>query len=148
MIRRILHLYWRFARGLTLGVRGGVLDPERGVLLVRHSYAPGWHLPGGGVEPDETLLDALARELAEEGNVRLKGEPRLHGIFYNPSASRRDHVAIFVVREFTWDGPPRPSAEIREARFFPLDQLPEHATAGTRRRLDEILHGAPATSRW
>ena len=148
MIRRILHLYWRFARGLTLGVRGMVFDRAGQVLLVRHSYAAGWHFPGGGVEPGETLLGALARELLEEGNVRLTGKPRLHGIFYNPGASQRDHVAIFVVREFAWDGPPRPSAEIREARFFPLDQLPEDATAGTRRRLEEILRDAPKGERW
>lgn len=148
MIRRILHLYWRFARGLTLGVRGVVLDAGRGVLLVRHSYARGWHFPGGGVEPGETLLDALARELLEEGNVRLTDEPVLHGIFYNPSASKRDHVSIYVVRQFDWLGPTKPTAEIREARFFPLDRLPEDATAGTRRRLKEILYSAPLASRW
>jgi ADP-ribose pyrophosphatase YjhB (NUDIX family) len=148
MIRRILHLYWRFARGLTLGVRGVVLDAERGVLLVRHSYAPGWQLPGGGVEPGETLLDALARELLEEGNVRLLDEPQLHAIFYNPGASSRDHVAIYVVRRFDWLGPVKPGAEIREARFFPLERLPEGATAGTMRRLDEIVRGAPPGARW
>jgi 8-oxo-dGTP pyrophosphatase MutT (NUDIX family) len=148
MIRRLLHFYWRFARGLTLGVRGVVLDPGRGVLLVRHSYAPGWHFPGGGVEPGETLLDALARELLEEGNVRLKGEPALHGIFYNPSASKRDHVALFVVREFEWGGPPKPTAEIRESRFFPLAALPEDTTAGTHSRLDEILRAAAKSEQW
>ncbi len=148
MLRRILHTYWRFSRGLTLGVRGVVLDPERGVLLVRHSYARGWHFPGGGVEPGETLADALARELLEEGNVRLKAQPALHGIFYNPSASVRDHVALFIVREFEWGGPPRPTAEIRESRFFPLAVLPEDTTAGTHRRLEEILRGVRKDSRW
>ena len=148
MIRRILHLYWRVSRGLTLGVRAVVLDQKRQVLLVRHTYTPGWHFPGGGVEAGETMLEALARELLEEGNVRLLAEPALHGLFHNPGGSGRDHVALFVVREFTWDGPPPPTAEIREARFFLLDQLPEGATAGIRRRLEEILHGAPKGERW
>ncbi len=44
----ILHLYWRFARGMTLGVRGCVIDAEGRVLLIRHSYTPGWHFPAAG----------------------------------------------------------------------------------------------------
>src|SRR5215218_8967470 len=70
-IRRFLHVYWRFARGLTLGVRAIVVDGQGRVFLVRHSYVAGWHLPGGGVEAGETLMTALARELAEEGNIVL-----------------------------------------------------------------------------
>jgi ADP-ribose pyrophosphatase YjhB (NUDIX family) len=107
MLRRILHHYWRFSRGLTLGVRGAVFDRDGQVLLVRHGYVRGWHFPGGGVEVGETMLDALVRELMEEGNLIVQGSPRLHGIFLNPAVSVRDHVALFVVREFDWKGPPR-----------------------------------------
>src|SRR5678815_5331070 len=94
LIRRLMHFYWRFARGMTLGVRGLVIDGAGRILLVQHSYMRGWHLPGGGVEPGETLIEALVRELAEEGNIRLTGAPRLHGIFFNRRASQRDHVAV------------------------------------------------------
>jgi hypothetical protein len=44
-LRRVFHLYWRFARGMTLGVRAVVLDGETRVFLVKHSYVSGWHLP-------------------------------------------------------------------------------------------------------
>ena len=37
-IRRVLHTYWRFARGLTLGVRAIVIDPQGRIFLVKHSY--------------------------------------------------------------------------------------------------------------
>jgi ADP-ribose pyrophosphatase YjhB (NUDIX family) len=147
MLRRFFHLYWRFRRGMTLGVRGVVLrDGE--VLLVRHGYTPGWHLPGGGVEPGESFEQALAKELLEEGNVRVEGTPQLHGLFQNKHASARDHVAVYVVREFRYDGPPQPNFEIKESKFFPLDALPEATTAATRRRLTEVMEGKAPPAQW
>jgi len=56
---------------MTLGVRGLVIDADRRIFLITHTYVPGWHLPGGGVEPGETLIEALARELVEEGNIEI-----------------------------------------------------------------------------
>ena len=53
---RLFHVYFRLARPMTLGVRAAVLDAQDSVLLVRHSYTPGWHMPGGGVEPGETQI--------------------------------------------------------------------------------------------
>lgn len=142
------HFYWRMRRGLTLGVRGVVLDSDGRVLLVRHGYTRGWHLPGGGVEPGETMLDALTRELEEEGNVLPTSFPVLHGVFQNPHASPRDHVAVYVVRAFEWKGPPKPNLEIREAAFFPADALPEGTTPGTRRRIEEAVRGLPPPPTW
>src|ERR1700756_3071824 len=95
LLRRLLHFHWRFSRGLTLGVRAVVIDAGGKVFLVRHSYVAGWYLPGGGVETGETLVEALARELAEEGNIEIVGTPPIHGVFYNPADSRRDHIAVF-----------------------------------------------------
>lgn len=147
-LRRALHLYWWFARGITLGVRAAILDDEGRVFLVRHTYVAGWHLPGGGVEPGESLREALAKELAEEARVRLTGEPVLFGFYFNAHVSRRDHVALFVVRDFTVDGPRAPDREIAEAGFFPLDMLPEGTTAGTRARLAEIAEGLAPSPFW
>jgi 8-oxo-dGTP pyrophosphatase MutT (NUDIX family) len=148
MLRRLFHVYWRFSRGMTVGVRAAVLDSQGRVLLVRHGYVEGWHLPGGGVEPGETVLDALTRELMEEGNVKVAGTPALHGVYFNNAASRRDHVALYVVRDFDFGGPPTPSFEIQDCGFFPVDALPEGTTGATRRRLDEILRGVPVTATW
>jgi len=146
--RRGLHLYWRFARGLTLGVRALVIGEDRRIFLVQHTYVRGWHLPGGGVEPGETVLAALARELAEEGNIELTGPPQLHGMFFNTRASQRDHVVCFVVRSFRQSAPPAPNREIAATRFFALDELPGDTGAGTRRRIAEILLGAPVSDQW
>ena len=148
LLGRLMHLYWRFARGLTLGVRGVVLSGDGRVFLVRHSYVDGWHLPGGGVEVGETLVEALARELREEGNIELTGSPMLHGVFFHPRYSRRDHVTIYVVREFRQTEAPKPNSEIVAHGFFPVDALPEGTTAGTRLRITEVLVGGPPPPRW
>jgi len=147
-IRRVLHGYWRFSRGLTLGVRGVVIDGQGRVFLVRHSYVAGWHLPGGGVETGETLLVALARELHEEGNIALAETPVLHGVFFNSRVSKRDHVAVFIVRAFHQDGPPQPNREVVEHGFFHPDRLPAETTPGTLRRIAEVFHGAAVAERW
>jgi 8-oxo-dGTP pyrophosphatase MutT (NUDIX family) len=148
MLRACLHFYWRFARGLTLGVRAIVIDDDGRVFLVRHTYVRGWHLPGGGVEPGETLLAALTRELREEGNIDIAEPPALHGLFFNRRVSKRDHVALFVVRSFRQPHPPVPNREIAEHGFFALNALPDDTTAATRARIAEVLLGAPVNDLW
>ena len=148
LLRRIFHLYWRINRGMTLGVRAVVLDGEKRVFLVKHSYVAGWHLPGGGVEVGEAFLDALRRELMEEGRIELTGEPVLHGLFFNSHVSRRDHVAVYVVRQFSQDHLPKPNHEIVACGFFAADALPEETTGGTRLRIAEVLDGRPPIGTW
>jgi 8-oxo-dGTP pyrophosphatase MutT (NUDIX family) len=148
VLRRLLHLYWRFARGMTLGVRGVVLDGDNRVFLVRHSYVAGWHLPGGGVEVGETCWTALQRELMEEGRIEIAGEPALQGIFLNSHVSPRDHVAVYVVRDFRQDRKPEPNGEIIDCGFFAADALPAETTAGTRLRIAEVLDHAPPILTW
>ena len=147
-LRHVFHLYWRFARGMTLGVRGVVLDADNRVFLVRHSYVSGWHLPGGGVEVGESFLEALRRELMEEGRIELSGEPALHGLFFNSQASRRDHVAVYVVREFGQDRLPEANHEIIACGFFDSAALPVETTRGTRLRISEVLEGREKTATW
>ena len=138
----------RFTRGMTLGVRGMVLDGEGRIFLVRHSYARGWHMPGGGVDPGETLEEALGKELREEGNIHLTGAVELLGVYLNRTASARDHVAVYVVRHFTQTSPRGADREIVETGFFPLDALPPETTQATRRRIAEALQNKPITPDW
>jgi 8-oxo-dGTP pyrophosphatase MutT (NUDIX family) len=147
-LRRVFHLYWRFARGMTLGVRGVVLDRDNRVFLVKHSYVSGWHLPGGGVEVGESFRDALKRELMEEGRIELLGEPKLHGVFFNSHVSRRDHVAIYVIRQYRQDRLPEPNREIVGCGFFAADALPADTTAGTRLRIAEVLENSEQITTW
>jgi len=148
LIQSLFHFYWRFARGLTLGVRAVVIDGVGRVFLVKHSYVAGWHLPGGGVEVGESLRDALRRELVEEGRIELAGEAKLHGVFFNSHVSPRDHVAVFIVRQFIQDRLPAPNHEIVACGFFDAAALPEGTTEGTRLRIREVLETKAPIATW
>lgn len=144
-----LGYFWsRLRRSMTLGVRSVVIDGENRVFLVKHSYTTGWHLPGGGVEVGETFLEALRRELSEEGRIELTAEPSLHGLFFNGHVSRRDHVAVYVVRQFRQDRLPEPNREIVECGFYAADALPADTTRGTRLRIAEVLDGVASIATW
>jgi ADP-ribose pyrophosphatase YjhB (NUDIX family) len=146
---RLFHMYFLLTRPMTLGVRGLVHDKAaNSVFLIRHTYVPGWHLPGGGVEIDETMVESLTRELAEEGNIELLGPPELRSLHLNRMASKRDHVALYVITAFRQTAPRLKDREIADAGFFALDRLPKDITPGTLRRLAEAFNGAPVSPYW
>lgn len=146
---RLFHLYFLLRRPMTLGVRGLVLDRSNdSVFLICHTYVPGWQLPGGGVERGETFREALERELFEEGNIRLTGEPELRSLHLNRGASRRDHVGFYLVTDFVQDAPKAPDREIAESGFFPVGRLPALTTPGTLRRVTETVDGEAISPYW
>ena len=138
----------RFGRGMTLGVRGMLLKDD-GIVLVRHSYLPGWYLPGGGVEAGESLYEALERELREEAGAVLSRPAELFGVYRNKRSDPRDHVALYVCRHWEQPEPPKvPNLEIRACEIFSLDGLPEDATAGTKARIAEVHGGLDPAADW
>jgi ADP-ribose pyrophosphatase YjhB (NUDIX family) len=140
--------YSRVARGMTLGVRA-MLIHEGEVVLVRHSYVPGWYLPGGGVEPGESLGEALAREAREEAGAVLTAAPQLFGIYRNAKAHRRDHVALYICRNWErHETPPVPNREITACERFPVTALPHDTSPGTLARITEVFSGMPPAADW
>lgn len=141
----VLQPWRRQTHGLTLGTRTVVIE-EGSVLLVRHSYAPGWLFPGGGVDRGEMIYDSALREVREETGIIGLEEPVLHGVFLNDKQFRGDHVACFILRRF--ERKPARSLEIAEARFFSVAALPEGTTGGTLRRIAEIFSGSGIARHW
>lgn len=143
----LLHRLFVLTRGMTMGVRAACFDEAGRIFLVRHTYVPGWYMPGGGVERGETVSAALIKELREEGNLEIIGEPELFHVYQNAKASRRDHVVFYkvTVRQMA---PREPDREIAESGFFSLDALPPDATAATLARIREISGLKPKADHW
>ena len=143
-----LHRYWRLSRGLTLGAQGCVIDAQNRVLLVRHTYRPGWHFPGGGVEKNETVEAALARELQEEAGILIDGRAKLFGLYSHHPIFPGDHIALYVIRSWRQPVVPRPNREIAEQGFFAAAGLPPGIHPPTVLRIAEILEGRAPAEIW
>ena len=147
LAHRLNRLWLRLRRPVTLGVRVVVRDEEGRVLLVRHSYVAGWHLPGGGVNKGESLHAAAMRELREEAGLTATGPVHLLSVHARLRPWASDHVALFAAS--TWAGVPRTDGlEIVELGFFAPDALPHDTSPATRRRLAELVHGFRPDEHW
>lgn len=145
---RVFQGWFRLRRSATLGVRGVVVDAQGRVLLLRHTYTPGWHFPGGGVEKLETGALSMQRELQEEAGIIADAAAiALLSIHANHAFFPNDHVLLYRVTAWT-QGEATQKGEIAEVRFVDPLAPPEGTSPGTRRRLAELFAGAARSELW
>lgn len=130
-------LYIFLFRPILFGVRV-ILVKEGRVLLVRHTYRSGWHMPGGGIQRGETVETAARREVREEAGAEM-GKVKLLGIFSNLENRSSGHNILFTCEDFNITG--KPDHEIAEARSFALADLPADVPQGQRQKIEEFLRG-------
>jgi 8-oxo-dGTP diphosphatase len=105
-----------------VGVTGIIFDDNDHVLLVRHTYRQSlaWSLPGGYIKAKEHPKEGLEREIEEETGLTVSADYR-YKIRTDRDTARLDIVYIgrFLSGAF------RSSAEVKEAKFFSFDSLPD-----------------------
>ena len=131
---------------VALGVAAFMQDRDGKLLLVKHTYQPGWLLPGGGVHRGEPPEHALARELKEEVGFAHGEEAEFVRLYTRRAGWATNVVALYRLKDVAIDF--KPNWEIKEARFFPPDALPPGTPSTVRRRASEILEGVPPSLFW
>lgn len=111
---RALKLMPRAIRSRGTGV-GVVIRHKDRVLAVRHSYRPGYDIPGGGVGRREQPRDTAVRELAEELSIHAEPDSLIY---------KRQHHRSHLF-ELTFDEEPDiriDNREVIEAVFLTPDE--------------------------
>jgi 8-oxo-dGTP diphosphatase len=122
----------------TLGVFAAIFDDGGRILCVRMNYATrGWTTPGGRVEPGESPLIALRREVLEESGLDVVAEG-LVGVYSKP---QKDDLVLFLRARVLGQLPWQPNAEISHIGYFGRDELPEPMGLGVRTRILDALDG-------
>jgi ADP-ribose pyrophosphatase YjhB (NUDIX family) len=125
------------APSIVVAVGAIVVDGER-ILLIQRGHPPAegrWSIPGGRVEPGETLPHAVRREIQEECGLNVAvGDIAivLDRISRDPNGQAQSHYLIldFWVTPATGHAPPiiRASSDAADAGWFTLDEARQLAT--------------------
>ena len=137
---------------MDFGIRvGAVVEREGALLLVRHQKPdrdPYWVLPGGRLEPEETIPECAEREVAEETGLSA----RFSGVLYVSEFLREGRHTVDVIARMEAEGDARlgsdpevaPGSEptLRELRWVGAEEL-EEIELLPRPLKDRLLKDAP-----
>lgn len=127
---------WFVAPKFNVGVGGIVINEQGEVLLLRHVFRPQdeWAFPAGWVEHGESIEAALHREVMEETGVHVEV-----GDLIQLNSRFRLRIEAYLHATTTATTVSRVSAELFDARFFPLDALPPTVQPSHRRMLERLF---------
>lgn len=145
LIRRQLQ---RLLNTATIGVRAIIINSQTEIMLVEHTYTAGWHLPGGGVDPSETPKEAIIREIKEETGLIVNQEPVLFAVYTHQIHGASDYPLLYVIKDVSLPEKVKLCKEIKQARWFNINNLPLGTTESTRLRLQEVLNALPPADSW
>lgn len=132
----------------TVGVKALIINRNMEILLVKHTYMPGWHLPGGGLNPGESPKDAIIREIKEEAAISVKGTLELFHVYAHLILGASDYPILYIIREFEMLPHKPDPKEIAQTKWFHYQALPQDASSSTFERVKEVFDQLPPMDRW
>lgn len=125
---------------VALGVNIAIIQNGHILLTLREDFAV-WCLPGGHVDPGETIEAAAIRESHEETGLEVE-ITRLVGVYSTPELliGARHNVLVTATPR---DIPPQPlDSETLAIRWCDPDALPAPLMWWHRQRIQDAIHGA------
>ena len=117
------------------------------IVLVKRRYPPiGWALPGGFLEPGESLETCARREALEETGLEVELLAQLHA-YSEPGRDPRGHT-VTVVFHGRASGIPQGGDDAAVAQAFPLDRLPTPLVFDHARILADFIAGRHPARPW
>lgn len=130
----IFRFYWRLFKPKTSGARAIILHEEN-VLLVKNINFKYWLLPGGMIDGKQTPEECLFRELKEGLDLSLNNFEYKLGEYFSEQEGKKDTIHVFIIK---LDSPFfKKQWELEDAKWFPLNLLPENIGPATKRRIEE-----------
>jgi ADP-ribose pyrophosphatase YjhB (NUDIX family) len=123
-----------------------VIHDGKILLALREDYQV-WCIPGGMVDPGESIAQAAGRELLEETGLEVILQ-RFTGVYSELGWLETDlHVVLFTGRISSGKLNPQ-AGEVLDLRFFALNDLPDNMLYGHRRRAMDALAGIGGSAFW
>lgn len=138
-------IYYFFFRKTTVGARALVIKDDC-VLLIEHTYMPGWYTIGGKVESGESPRQAIQRELLEEVGI-VAHSLELFNIYHSQNQMHDDYIALYLCKEFS-EHDSISILEIKQKKWFKLNELPSNITPATLKRIKEYKEELVKSERW
>ncbi|NEW75062.1 NUDIX hydrolase [Streptomyces rhizosphaericus] len=127
-----------------MSVAGVIVDDAGRALLIKRRDNGKWEPPGGVLEREETIPDALQREVLEETGIKIALPATLTGVYKNMTGL----IVSMVFRCEALDGTPTTGAETRALRWATRDEVTELADeAYAIRVLDALDNTSPPAIR-
>jgi 8-oxo-dGTP pyrophosphatase MutT (NUDIX family) len=135
-----------FITPVAFGAHAIATDKQGRVLLVHHSYARGWFLPGGGVRGGEPADVAVIRELNEEVGLARYSSFEMFGLYTRKVGLATNVVALYRLKdvEIAFE----PNLEIRKIMWADPADPPPDIAPGARRRFAELTGQVPISPYW